>query len=102
MIDIFIYRITSSFRDHKLRDFLIENEDSGEIVTTPDIFYLAQHIYDEQDRLNFEGDRTNLHTYLDGYFGRPLVPCDSYLLRKLYKKERANLEQELDKLRHKR
>ena len=98
MESIDVYKVMTSFRDLKWKGFFAEDHDSGLVVLTSDANYMTSHLWEERDRINYYGHRGEYHSYLDGYFGRPLVPADAYLLRRLYKRERDELEKEIDKI----
>jgi len=99
MNQIFVYKIYSTFRKPGMKGFFVEEEKSN-CIDFNAIFaldFLIYHLYNKLDQLNYVGDRKEYCSYLGGYFGKPAIPLDSYLLRRLNKKEINNLEKEIKK-----
>lgn len=52
-------------------------------------FFLSEPV--KSDEINYVPSQTAMITYLDGYFGRPLIPSNIYVLSSLSRKERKEL-----------
>jgi hypothetical protein len=92
-----VYKVRATFRDFKRRGYFAQDTANGDCVVTSDAAVMAFQLHGKGDRVNYDGTMTEFHTYLDGYFGRPLIPADAYLLRRLNKREKGELEREIAK-----
>lgn len=97
MDSVDVYKVRTTFRDLKRRGYFAADNSNGEIMITSDAECMASHLRGKRDRINYEGNLHEFHTYLDRYFGRPLVPHDAFLLRRLFKREISELEIGIEK-----
>ncbi|MBW3011683.1 hypothetical protein KY311_00715 [Candidatus Woesearchaeota archaeon] len=91
--EIYIYRCRGI--DTKFWGFHIEQ--GGDQSHVSDIEYAARYIASLNGPRLYNGDRQALVTYLDGYFGRPLVPGNVFRLTHVRGKEKRKLERLIEK-----
>jgi hypothetical protein len=92
-----VYKVRAAFRDFNQRGYYAEDTNNGNWIWASDVVDMARFLCDKRDRVSYDGTQTQVNFYADGYFGRPLIPADAFLLRRLFKKERSELEAEIDK-----
>lgn len=97
MADIYVYKVYTTFCDIKRKGLFAEDHNTGDEFMTCDAENMASQLRGNKARINYKGNRTEDHTFVDGYFGRPFYPADVYRLRRLYKREISELEREIDK-----
>ena len=84
---------------YKNNKFFYADDGKKGFLTRCDIPKLACELHEglslsgpvKLDEINYVPPQTAMITYLDGYFGRPLIPNNIYVLSSLSRKERKEL-----------